>query len=337
MAGRNYGIDFGTGNIKLLCETNGNILNEKNIVAIKNKAEIFAFGDNAYEIFEKTPYNIRTVAPVKYGVISDIKNMEILFENYFKKLNKAKAVKGANFYIAVPTDVTNVEKRAFYGLVNGSKIKSRKIFYVEKPIADAVGSGIDVKNTNGCMIVNIGADTTEVSVLSSGGIIVSKIIKCGGNDFDFAICQKIESHYKINIGKKTAEQLKIKLANLGENEISTVNIYGQSTITGIPVETTINSQLINEALMNLLKDIFSQVKSILERTPPEISSDIYKNGIYLTGGSSNIKNIDNMLSEHMGIKIIKVLAPTETAVRGLKIIMSEGKFSKLKYSPKRKK
>ena len=188
MAQHLYGIDLGTSNFKIFGLTNKKTINEKNVIAKKNKNEVFQFGDPAFEMFEKAPSNIEVSFPVKFGVIADIKNMDILFECFYKKLNGKNISGSGDFCIAVPTDITEVEKRAFYDMIAESKVKAKHINVVEKPIADAVGVGIDVDSPKGNLIVNIGADTTEISVISLGGIVLSKLIKTGGSKLDDAIC-----------------------------------------------------------------------------------------------------------------------------------------------------
>ena len=189
MARHLYGIDLGTSNFKIYGQSQKNLLNEKNVIAIKDKKEVFDFGDLAFEMYEKAPENIEVTFPVKFGVIADIHNMDTLFECFFRKLNSKHSVSGGgDFCIAVPTDITEVEKRAFYDMIAESGVKAKTITVVEKPIADAVGLGIDVNGAKGNMIVNIGADTTEISVVSLGGIVLSKLIKTGGTKLDDTIC-----------------------------------------------------------------------------------------------------------------------------------------------------
>lgn len=156
--GNAYGIDIGTSNFKMCCSDKDKILNEKNIIAIANKTEILAFGDEAYEMYEKAPEHIEVSFPVKFGVIADIENMQTLLFNFFNKINEGKKITGSDFYIAVPTDVTEVEKRAFYELVVDSKVKAKNVYVVDKPVADAIGAGLDVTKSKGIMIVNIGAE-----------------------------------------------------------------------------------------------------------------------------------------------------------------------------------
>ena len=182
-----YGLDIGTSNIKIYSKSNDKILNEKNIVAIANKTEIYAFGDEAFEMHEKAPDSIKVSFPVKYGVIADFENMQRLFVEFIKKISRQyKKMVPADYYIAVPTGITEVEKRAFLELTRDSKIRSRKIMVINKPVADALGAGVEVTDARGIMIVNIGADTTEISVLSLGGIVLSKAVKFGGNKLDEA-------------------------------------------------------------------------------------------------------------------------------------------------------
>ena len=335
MAGKNYGIDFGTGNIKILCEASNKILNEKNIIAIKNKNENFSFGNEAYEMFEKAPYNIRTVFPVEYGVISDIKSLEALFDHLYLKINDKKKINGGIFYIAVPTDVTEVEKRAFYKLISNSQIKARKIFFVEKSIADSIGIGINTSETGGNLIVNIGAGTTEISVIAYGGIVSTKIIRVAGDHFDTMICEKVEKDLNISIGKKTAEILKCKLSDLKFENTKEMSIYGQSRVNGLPLEVKISSDIINNCLIGCIDEIIIQIKKTMEKTPPEILKDIYSNGIFLTGGSSNLKNLDTIIFEETGIKVNSSVEPSETTLRGLKNIINDNKLSKFKYLPKK--
>ena len=208
-----YGIDFGTSNIKIYNGVTRTSLNEKNIIAIKNKTDLFEIGDEAFKMYEKAPDNIEVVFPIKYGVIADLKKMKMLFEQFFKKLTGPRGSKMGRFCIAVPADITEVEKRAFYEVVAKSDIKAREIKIVEKPIADAVGLGIDISSSKGNMIVNIGADTTEVSIISHGGIVISRIVKIGGNMLDQLICESVKKRYNILIGLKTAEKIKIALSD----------------------------------------------------------------------------------------------------------------------------
>ena len=185
MANNAYGIDLGTNNIKIYSRSEANIVVEKNMIAIENKNTLFAYGDSAFEMYEKAPANIHISYPLSNGVIADIKNMETLIRYFISDIQKGKS-QPADYYIAVPTDVTEVEKRAFYDLIRDANVKARKIMVVEKAVADGLGMGIDVKNSQGVIVVNVGFETTEISILSLGGIVLSRLIKVGGVKFDGA-------------------------------------------------------------------------------------------------------------------------------------------------------
>ena len=199
MAINAFGIDLGTNNIKIYNRNEDSIMVEKNMIAIENKNTLFAYGNSAFEMYEKAPGNIHISYPLSNGVIADIKNMETLIKYFITDLQKGN-VKPADYYIAVPTDVTEVEKRAFYDLIRDANVKAKKIMVVEKAVADGLGMDIDVKNSQGVLVVNVGYETTEISILSLGGIVLSKLIKTGGYKFDDAIRAAVRREYNLLIG-----------------------------------------------------------------------------------------------------------------------------------------
>lgn len=243
------------------------------------------------------------------------------------------------FCIAVPADITEVEKRAFYEVVAKSDIKAREIKIVEKPIADAVGLGIDISSSKGNMIVNIGADTTEVSIISHGGIVISRIVKIGGNMLDQLICESVKKRYNILIGLKTAEKIKIALSDAmyvedGVTDEDIFYVYGRNVITGLPSERGISKDTVYEAIEQFFDDIVDAIKNLLERTPPELTADIVDAGIYLTGASSSIKNLDKLIKKETDVNVNVIKNPGESVIRGISIIMSDSKYRKLMYEPK---
>ncbi len=233
MANNAFGIDLGTNNIKIYSKIEDNIMVEKNMIAIENKNTLFAYGDSAFEMYEKAPANINISYPLSNGVIADIKNMETLVRYFISDLMKGN-IKPADYYIAVPTDVTEVEKRAFYDLIKDASVKAKKIMVVEKAVADGLGLDIDVKNSQGVIVVNVGYDTTEISILSLGGIVLSRLIKVGGYKFDEAIRSAVRREFSLIIGGKTAENVKISLRELEKEEKGAV-VYGRDIVTGLPV------------------------------------------------------------------------------------------------------
>lgn len=337
MARHLYGIDLGTSNFKIYGQSQKNLLNEKNVIAIKDKKEVFDFGDLAFEMYEKAPENIEVTFPVKFGVIADIHNMDTLFECFFRKLNSKHSVSGGgDFCIAVPTDITEVEKRAFYDMIAESGVKAKTITVVEKPIADAVGLGIDVNGAKGNMIVNIGADTTEISVVSLGGIVLSKLIKTGGTKLDDTICNIVRKKYNLIIGHRTAEQIKINLADALNESDETYKAFGRNIVTGLPACKEIHSSLVYDAIQESIHSIIDAIKVILERTPPELAADIIDTGIYLTGGSTRITNLAELVGMETGLKVNMSEAPEETVIEGISRIITEDSLSELMYIPREK-
>ena len=331
-----YGVDMGTSNIKLYNINTEEILNEKNIIAIKNKNNVFEFGDFGFEMYEKAPENIVVTFPIKNGVIADLVNMETLFTCFFKKINKGKIVTGADFCISVPTDITEVEKRAFFDVIMDAKIKARKINVVEKPIADAIGVGINIDSPRGNMIINVGADTTEISIISMGGIVLSKLIKTGGNKFDEAICNYVRKKHNLIIGMRTAEKAKMALADafFDEDDGKTFTVYGRNIVSGLPTGKQIGRQLIYDAIAEHMGSIIDNIKVILERTPPELAADIIDTGIYITGGSSKLHGFDKLLHRETELTINIQEEPSECVVKGISKILSTPEYSGLMYIPR---
>lgn len=343
MSEKIYGIDMGTNSIKIYQKAAGVILHQKNMIAMVKKKEPLALGDEAYSMYEKAPKNIEVKQPIINGVIADFTAMQTMIQLYFKGMHGKKFAEGlaaggnAEFYIAVPSDITEVEKRAFYDVILDAKLKAKNITVVEKPIADAVGMGIDVQSPNGHMIVDIGSDTTEISVISLGGIVLSKLIKTGGSKFDEAICGIVRKKYNLIIGSRSAEQIKMQLADAIEPDEDIIAMtYGRNILTGLPNAREISASLIHEAIKELLHQIIENIKLILERTPPELTADIYAKGIYLTGGSAKILNIDKLITEETGLKVNMAENPSETVIRGIASIVTTPELSGLTYIPREK-
>ncbi len=330
MANNAFGIDLGTNNIKIYNRNDDSIMVEKNMIAIENKNTLFAYGNSAFEMYEKAPGNIHISYPLSNGVIADIKNMETLVKYFVTDLQKG-SLKPADFYIAVPTDVTEVEKRAFYDLIRDANVKAKKIMVVEKAVADGLGLDIDVKNSQGVLVVNVGYDTTEISILSLGGIVLSRLIKVGGVKFDEAIRAAVRREFSLIIGGKTAENVKIALSNL-EDENKGAVVYGRDIVTGLPVEREIPTQLVEESLEEHFNTIVDNVKVILERTPPELAADIYRHGIYLTGGSSQVSHLAQRIAQGTGLKVNCAENPITSVAIGLSKIIKEDNFKTVAYA-----
>lgn len=331
MAGKTFGIDFGTSTLKIYKKNEGVVFDAKNIIAVANGNQVIAIGDEAYEMYGKSPANIVVDYPVKNGVIADIANMLSLLNMAFDQLAKDHGkISGSEFLVAAPTDITEVEKRAFFDLVASSNAKAKKIRIVEKPIADALGAGLDVMTARGVMIVDIGADTTEVSIISLGGIVLSKLITVGGNKMDESIILNVKKTYNLIIGQKTAEIIKKELGCAIRPESGkSIRVYGRDVLSGLPVEREISADFVYEAISEYMHSIIDAVRIILEKTPPEISSDIIDSGIYLTGGSANIYALDKLMEQETELTINICEDPANTVVKGLGRIIENNKLSSL--------
>ena len=325
-----FGIDLGTNNIKIYNRADDTILVEKNMIAIENKNNVFAYGDSAFDMYEKAPSNIHISYPLSNGVIADIHNMEKIVRFFLNDLT-GNSIKSADYYIAVPTDVTEVEKRAFYDLIRDANVKAKKIMAVEKAVADGLGLDIDVKNSQGVLIVNVGFDTTEISILSLGGIVLSRLIKVGGQKFDDSIRAAVRKQYNLIIGGKTAEHVKISLADL-EKENKGAVVYGRDIVTGLPVERELPTAMIDESLIEHFYTIIDNIKVILERTPPELAADIYRHGIYLTGGASQVSHLAELIQKGTGLKVNVSENPITSVALGLSRIIKDDNLKTVAYS-----
>ena len=325
-----FGIDLGTSNIKIYNKAEDAILVEKNMIAIENKKNLFAYGDSAFEMYEKAPANINISYPLSNGVIADIKNMELLIKYFVNDLTKGN-IRPADYYIAVPSDITEVEKRAFYDLIKEAGVKAKRIFVVEKAVADGLGMDIDVKNSQGVLVVNVGYDTTEVSILSLGGIVLSRLIKVGGLKFDDAIRAAVRKQFSLIIGGKTAENVKMSLCDLEKEDKGAV-VYGRDIVTGLPVERELPTQMIDECLIEHFHTIIDSVKVILERTPPELAADIYRHGIYLTGGASQVSHLAELLHRGTGLNVNVSENPVTSVALGLAKIIKDDNYKSVAYT-----
>jgi len=315
------GIDLGTSTL-LACDEKGEVfLNEPSVIAIsKRKGEIIAIGNKAREMIGKTHQDIEAIHPVKNGSIIDQK----IFEDVVKKLMKIR-IKGLfarpKICISIHPSTTNVEKRALYEAATNAGIK--EVYCIHEPLAAAIGIGLDVSEAKGNLIVNIGGGTTDVAVISLGGIVVGDTVKIAGKVMDEAIMMHVRRKYNMLIGENTAEEIKNKIgiASLDEEKLS-LEIKGRKIIDGSPMSEIINSDDIYEAIIDSLKTIASKIKEVIEKTPPELISDILESGVILTGGVSMIKGIEKFISETLNMKVRKVKNPITCVIEGIGFILS---------------
>ncbi len=326
-----YGVDLGTCNLKIFNKHTNKIIKEKNTISIINKNQLYAYGDNAYAMYEKAPESIQVSFPVSGGAIADYNNMQTMVQELLEK-NSRGHVRGAEFIVAVPTDITEVEKKAFYDLFFKSKMKPKQVQLCDKPIADALGLGLDVNDPTGVMVVDIGADTTEISVISLGGLVLSDLIHFGGNRLDESIISYIKKSFNLVIGQKTAMQLKEHVGSALPGYEGEYTVGGLDGGSGLPLEVQISSSLVYEAMKDNLASICNAIRMILEKTPPELARDIIHAGIYLTGGGSQVADMDKLFTQITNIAVNTCEDPDETVVRGLSLVVTHDKYTHLAYN-----
>ena len=331
-----YGIDMGTGNLKIYSRASDTVTNEKNTIAIVEGNQMYAYGDEAYEMYEKAPENIDVSFPIVGGVIADFDNMQTMLLEVLKDKVDAR-LKGSDIVIAVPTDITEVEKKAFYDMFAKTRIKAKSIRLCEKPLADALGLGLDMTEPTGVMVVDMGADTTEISVISLGGLVLSELLPFGGNKLDDAIVTYMKRVKNLVIGRKTAKDLKEKIGSAVKNEEETpqkISIVGRDIVSGLPRPYDITSDIIYEAIKDELESVGSNIRMILEKVPPELAKDIVHSGIYVTGGSSQISGLVELFESMTNISMNIAEDGEQTVARGLGKVLSEDRFDRFGYTMK---
>ena len=331
MAGNIFGLDLGTYEIKVYDKKRDVVQRAKNVLAVRNKGQIFAAGDDAYEMYGKSPADIQIVFPMKDGVIARFDDMQYMLGSFLEQGKHLS--RGAQYVIAVPTDVTEVEKKAFYDLVFHSEARARSVRIVERGLADAVGSGFDVTAEKGLLVVNFGGDTTEVSVLSQGGMVMNRLIKTGGADYDAAIAALVRRNMDFLIGLATAERLRKTFGVFDEGTGRMLRVSGRDLISGVPAHADIPISLVRAAMKELLDECVKAIRSMAERTPPLVRKAIGEKGICLTGGMANMRGLRTYLEESTGLPVRMASEPELCAVNGLRCIISDNDYyRRLTYS-----
>lgn len=331
-----YGIDLGSNMIKIYSQKSDEILKERNMIAIRNKEDILAVGDDAYEMYEKNPANITVSSPMSNGMIANIGHLEILLHSLLEKTSRNSGSHPV-IYFAVPVDMTEIEKRAYYSVAQSGRFRKSKVLLVERPVADAFALGIPIIKTRGSMIVNIGAATTEISVIADSRVIISKIIPLGGDHFNQEILSNIRRRNNFFVSLRTAGRLKTSLADLKQERKLARKIVGVDCVSGLPRERIVTSATINESILSSVNKIAEEIRTFLERTPPQIHKVILAEGIYLTGGSTRIPHIAQVISRQVGCPILLSQYYDLCTVYGLKEIITHDALHHWAFTPKKRK
>jgi rod shape-determining protein MreB len=313
-------IDLGTANTLVYSKDGGIIVNEPSVVAVhqgyRGEQKVLAVGDKAKEMLGRTPGSIKAIRQMKDGVIADFEVTQAMLKHFIQKsMNGSKLVK-PRIIICIPFGITQVEKRAVKE--SAEQAGAREVYLIEEPMAAAIGAGLPITNPSGNMIVDIGGGTTEVAVISLGGIVYSKSVRVAGDKFDDAIVNYIKKKYSLLIGERTAEMIKISIGNAYpfDEEVRTYEVKGRDLIAGAPKTIEVTSDEIREALSDPIAEVIEAIKTSLEKTPPELAADIVDNGIILAGGGSLLANLDILIKEKTGLPVSLAEDPLTCVVRG---------------------
>ena len=328
------GIDLGTANTLVYVKHKGIVLNEPSVVALikdQNGYRPYAFGQEAKMMLGRTPSDIDAKRPMKDGVIADFKGAEEMIKYFIRSVHRRKSFFGPLIVVCVPSGSTPVERRAIQEAAESAG--AREVFLIEEPMAAAIGANLPVTEPTGSMIVDIGGGTTEVAVLSLGGIVHASSVRVGGDRFDEAIISYIRRNYNLLVGEATAEKVKKEIGSAqvidGQREFKTIQIKGRDLTNGIPLEITLDEKSIAESLNEPINQIINTIHTVLEVIPPELSSDIADKGITVTGGGALLHNIDHVIRQSTKLPVFIADQPLFCVVRGIGKVLEN--FSKLRY------
>ncbi len=312
------GIDLGTANVMISMGNKGIVLNEPSVVAFSQKTEeVIAVGDEAYRMIGRVPDYITVVRPLSDGVISDHKMTEKMITFFIEKVT-GKQLFMPNIIMCIPSSITDVESRA---VVEAAKIAgARQVYLIEEPVAAIMGAGVDISSPNGNMVVDIGGGTTDIAVISMNGVVAKSSVKIAGNKLDKAIVKYVSNRYKVLIGEKTAENAKMAAADVyAPDGGRKIVVKGRHLVRGLPEKVELSDYDVYEAIIDSVREIIAAVKEVMEKTPPELAGDIFKNGLYLTGGGAMLYGLDKLMTSVLGVKCIVADDPISCVARGTAI------------------
>ncbi|MVP01520.1 rod shape-determining protein [Paenibacillus lutrae] len=332
MFSKDIGIDLGTANVLIHVKGRGVVLDEPSVVAIESDTKrVLAVGEEARRMVGRTPGSIVAIRPLRDGVIADFEITEAMLKYFISKIGGKSWYSHPRILICAPTNITSVEQKAIREAAERSG--AREVFMEEEPKAAAIGAGMDIYQPSGNMVVDIGGGTTDVAVLSMGDVVTSSSIKIAGDKFDTAITKYIKNKYKLLIGERTSEDIKIKIGTVqADSSLSEMDIRGRDMVSGLPLTVTIRSSEVQEALWDPISSIVTAAKSVLERTPPELSADIIDRGVILTGGGAMLHGLDQLLADELKVPVLIAEDPMHCVVKGTGIMLDNlDKVTKRKF------
>jgi rod shape-determining protein MreB len=328
MFSSDMGIDLGTASTLVYLKNEGIVLCEPSVVAVEaGTSGVLAVGEEAKRMLGRTPGNIVAIRPMRDGVIADFDITESMLRYFIKKVHNSRRLVRPRIVIAVPSGITEVEKRA----VKDSALHAgaREVFMIEEPVAASIGVGLPIQEPSGNMIIDIGGGTTEMAVISLAGVVFSKSIRIGGDEMDDAIINYLKRTYNLMIGERTAEEIKIRIGSgYPMDEEMSMDVRGRDLVAGLPKMITINSEEIREALSEPIANIVEAVRITLERTPPELSADLIEKGLILAGGGSLLRGLDRLIAEETGLPVHLADDPLTAVALGTGKVLSELRYLK---------
>lgn len=334
MSNSEFGIDMGTYDIKIYDAKANEFYKHKNAIAIRkimNRKHVFAVGDDAYEMYARCPRSIQVLFPMQGGVVSDFDAMQYLLQDLVWG-DQSNFFGRAEYLLAAPTDITEVEKKAFLDLIMQSQSKAKNVRLVPRAIADAIGMGVNIFKPDGAYVINLGGATTEFSIIASGGMVINKMERFGGRQLDEAIVSSIRKEYGFITGFFSSEHLKNTIGSAYGVEEESIFVPGRSLVSGLPGEIQISSHEVYTAMKPFIDQIVETASGFLDRIPKEMADNICEDGIYLTGGVANMKNIDKLISREIGIPVHSSETPELTTILGLRKIMKNNAFDSVVHS-----
>jgi len=321
MFSKDIGIDLGTANVLIYIKGQGIVLNEPSIVAIDTETKkVIAVGKDANDMLGRTPGKVKAIRPMKDGVIADFEITEIMLNHFIRKVNGKSFFTRPRILICCPSNITQVEKNAIKEAAE--RTGARKVFLEEEPKVAAVGAGMDISKPSGNMVIDIGGGTTDIAILSLGGIVTSSSIKIAGNVFDADIIKYVKDKYKLLVGDRTAEDIKFTIGTVFPGSLDEkMEVRGRDLVTGLPHTITLSSDEVEEALRESVYAIINTAKSVLEQTPPELSADIIDKGIVITGGGALLNGFDKLLSHELKVPVFVAESPLTCVVEGTGVLL----------------
>jgi len=321
MFAKDIGIDLGTANVLIHIKGQGIVLNEPSIVAIDSDSKkILAVGTQAREMLGRTPGKVQAIRPMKDGVIADFEVTEMMLNSFIRKVNGKSFLSRPRILICCPSNITQVEKNAIKEAAE--RTGARKVLIEEEPKVAAIGAGLDISKPSGNMVIDIGGGTTDIAILSLGDIVTSESIKIAGNTFDNDIIKYIKEKYKLLIGDRTAEEIKLEIGSVyPEGKNDKMDVKGRDLVTGLPHTITLCSEEVEEALRESVYAIIHAAKGVLEQTPPELAADIIDKGVVITGGGALIHGFEELLSHELKVPVFIAESPLTCVVEGTGILL----------------